>query len=81
MRSQPSFDCIAELQLFLRCHVAVCFAKTLHLFVSIDYVAVRVIDPSSVAASIVLWSTNVQCLWRMSILVQVLVGIGALSPT
>ena len=35
--------------------------KPMTFFVCVDDVAIRVIDPSCVAASIVLWSTKVQC--------------------
>ena len=72
----PSF----VLQLLLRRHGSVHFANTLHLPISIEYVAVCVINPSGIAASIVLRSTDVQCFWRMSIVIQVLVVIESFRP-
>ena len=68
------------LQFLLCCHVSVSFAKAYDFFVCVDYVAVREFDPSCVAASTVLWNTNVQCFWCMSILVQVFVVIETFRP-
>ena len=55
------------LQLLLRRHGSVHFANALHLPISIEYVAICVVNPSGIAASIVLSSTDVQCFWRMPI--------------
>ena len=44
------------------------------------FLSASIMYPSCVAASIVLWSTNVQCFWCMSILVQVFVVIETFRP-